>query len=112
MRYWIAIGLLWFAVAPAHAFTGAQLYQECTKAPKNSMEDLACISYLRGFIDGMVMARAGGAGFCPPQHGILVDQGRQIAEKYLKDHPDDLHLEAGLVLGTAFIKAFPCASKK
>ena len=109
---WCAAGLLWFASAPAHAFTGTELYQDCASAQKNSMEDLACISYVRGFIDGMVMARVGGKGFCPPERGILVDQGRRIAEKYLKDHPDDLYLEAGLVLGTAFIKAFPCGAKK
>jgi hypothetical protein len=40
--------------------------------------------------------------------GLSVDQGRLIIEKYLKEHPESLHEEAGLVAGPALLDAFPC----
>ena len=107
MRHWIAICLL-LAATPAHALTGVQLYRNCIEAKQNSVQDLSCISYVRGFIDGMAM---GGKGhFCPPDIGISTDRGRLVAEKYLRDHLEDLHIDAGLLLGSAFTKAFPCTS--
>lgn len=78
---------------------------------KLSTEDLICGFYVRGFIDGLMIGMSAqrlGPVICPPNEGISADQGRLIAEKYLRDHPEELHLEAGLELGKAFTIAFPC----
>jgi hypothetical protein len=84
----------------------------CRKAERFGY--VSCTSYIRGFIDGMVV---GGnveelhLKCCPPKDGISVEQGRLIVEKYLKDHPEKLNLEAGYVAAFAFVEAFPCPPK-
>jgi Rap1a immunity proteins len=98
----------------AHALTGTQLYQECLDKSKG-FQDLACLSYVRGFVDGMFMGGAVAAQFagqyCPPKDGIDAIQARLIIEKYLRDHPENLHIEVGLLAGTALMAAFPCPPK-
>ena len=111
MKHFKAIGCFLLLVAnPAHALTGLELYQSCIGA-KDGAPDIACLSYVRGFIDGMAFGGPAGPYFCPPKDGIAADQGRLVAEKYLRDHPDSLYVEAGLLLGAAFLKAFPCEPK-
>jgi hypothetical protein len=99
------------ASSEASAFSGADLYEFCTEG-KGSDQDLSCVSYVHGFIDGMIVGNAARKGewFCPPSAGISVEQGRLIAEKYLREHPESLHKEAGLLLMLAFVQAFPCQS--
>jgi hypothetical protein len=98
-------------VSSGIAFTGTQLYQQCIDEP-HSMGSLACLSYVRGLIDGVAMGTVFSeqyAGrFCPPKGGLDANQARLIVEKYLKDHPEKLHLEAGIIASIALLVAFPC----
>jgi len=97
--------------ANAHALTGVDLYQACKSASHSSM-DLVCIAYVHGFLDGFQLGRFVGTGpqskYCPPKDGVSVDQGRLIIEKYLREHPQDLHTQAGLMAASAMMDAFPC----
>lgn len=91
------------AITQASALTGAQLYQFCVEAPKRSLGDTACATYVRGFIDGLVMgalAVSEGHKICIPADGISVTQGRLILEKTLREHPEFLHEEAGYLFGS------------
>jgi hypothetical protein len=69
----------------ASAFSGIELYQRC-QAKKNNISDLACITYIRGFVDGMIMGVATAENFrgtyCPPKDGIPAEQARLIIEKF------------------------------
>jgi hypothetical protein len=99
------------AATRANALTGAQLYEACVEAPKDSTASATCNIYVRGFIDGLVMGAleaADGRKFCPPEDGISVEQGRVLLEKVLRDRPELLHREGGYLFGFAMMDAFPC----
>jgi hypothetical protein len=96
----------------ANAFTGTELYRSCQRGPA----DLSCVAYVRGFVDGMVIGKVVGLTvgltklpmFCPPNDGILLEQGRLIVEKFLRDHPERLHEQASFLAANALLDAFPC----
>jgi hypothetical protein len=95
----------------ANALTGTDLYRFCVESTKGSVENTACNSYVRGFIDGLATAAfeaADGRKFCPPDAGISVEQGRLILEKALRDYPQFLHKEGGYLFGFAMMDAFHC----
>ena len=110
MKRWAIVGLLAFLPSHASALTGVQLYDFCIKDTPKQVGDLTCASYIRGFIDGMVIGSVNEVQgkFCPPKGGISVEQARLIAEKYMKDHLEQLNLEAGLMVGVALLQAFRC----
>jgi len=111
MRALLVAVIFSLAASEAHALKGAELYELCISSDKGSFQDLSCLSYVRGFVDGIIMGKAAGelgSRFCAPAGGISAQQGRLIAEKYLRDHPEALHNEAGSLLGVAFAQAFPC----
>jgi hypothetical protein len=99
-------------VSDVQALTGTQLYQECLDKG-NGMSEVACLAYVRGFVDGMFMGttvtKKFAGQYCPPKEGTDAIQARLIVEKYLREHPESLHVEAGLLVGTALLGAFPCA---
>jgi hypothetical protein len=101
-----------FLMAPttARALSGVQLYQFCIESSKSSTAGISCEAYMRGFVDGMMMGSFADElhHFCPPKGGVSVDQARLIVEKYLRDHPERLNREAGVLAGIALAAAFPC----
>ena len=115
MRY-IRVASLIFCVVSAStvnvkALPGTLLYRDCHEKTR-SIGDAMCVAYIHGFLDGLVIGRVAGEQnppvLCPPKDGIEVDQGRLIIEKYLRDHPERLHEEAGLLAAAAMLDAFPC----
>lgn len=44
---------------------------------------------------------------CPPE-GITQKQNMLVIEKYLKEHPEELHEPAQLLIDIALMDAFPC----
>ncbi len=69
------------------------------------------MAYLHGFIDGMIMgytAHGTVRGYCPPVTGVTVARGRAIVEQWLRDHPERLDTDAGILAGLALSEAFPC----
>jgi hypothetical protein len=95
-------------VVPAASFTGVELSDLCFR--KGIDGQLACTSYVRGFVDGVVFEglMAGNTPkFCPPQT-LSAKELRLIVETYLKGHPNQLKKEAGVLAGLALYQAFPC----
>jgi len=106
----VAMGMLaLFAMTPAQALTGTQLYEWC-RDEHGALADLLCMTYVRGYVDevtmGTVLGRHHGGQYCPPKQGT-VDQAR-LVEKYFRDHPEVMHNEAVLIMGRAFLEAFLC----
>ena len=118
-------GLVLFATNPSFASginDGNDLLRECNEAiryseQKSSEIDKASAAHCLGIMSGIVtlnniyievLKLEKEAMFCPPGGGISSLQATRIVVKYLKEHPDDLHI-GGVVLSTlALNKAFPC----
>jgi hypothetical protein len=95
--------------AESPALTGKELYQSCST--KKASSEPICTAYVHGFIDGMIMgytAHGTSRGYCPPVTGVSVARGRAIIEKWLRDHPERLKTEAGILSGLALAEAYPC----
>jgi hypothetical protein len=93
---------------PAKAdFTGADLQSACTD--NQDICDFWITSALLGAFGSQTNAQQGNfspAG-CPPG-GITPSQARLIVEKYMRDHPEDLHLPAQEIVSAASRQEFPC----
>jgi hypothetical protein len=70
---------------------------------------MSCLSYVQGFRDATTIIGMFGARIqiCMPE-GIPNGQLTRIFEKYLREHPEDLHQEGGGLLMIALMKSFPC----
>ena len=99
-------------VQPAAATTGKELYAACKADGARKVE---CDAYIRGFVDGMIMgytAHGTVRGYCPPVTGIPPARGRAIVETWLRDHPERLGGDAGILAGLALAEAFPCTKRE
>jgi hypothetical protein len=89
------------------ALTGLELHQSCQEK-----KSVPCVAYMRGFIDGFTTGNVIGSQtkirMCLPKDGISAEQVRLIVEKHLREHPQDLHQEAGLLAMAAMMDAFAC----
>ena len=68
------------------------------------------VGYRGGFFDGYVTGVADtsiGKDFCPSPD-VTAGQLPKIAAKYLKDHPERLHLDASRLVIDSLRAAFPC----
>jgi hypothetical protein len=89
---------------------GADLYHKCLKGDQAANE-LECRGFVEGFLAGL---QIGGVinqtrwTYCRPASGVSVDQGRDIIEDYLHDHPEVQNEEAGISAAAALSRAFPC----
>jgi hypothetical protein len=97
------------STAQAAGLSGATLYEDCT-VPSNTTEYTVCIAYLRGFTEGMFagnLARATGLSYCG-QASMDMTQILLIAQKYMREHSEELNKGAGANMMSAFVTAFPC----
>ena len=112
-RFLAALTLAAFASQNANAQgNGPQLYATCVGVEKNSAKDQICNLYLSGLSEGIfVGSRVAEAGFrsCLPKANPLnVQQVREIVEKFLRERPEKINLQASTLVFEALITAFPC----
>jgi hypothetical protein len=73
--------------------------------------------YCTGFVHGItktstlyeVSGRLTSPVVCLPKSGVQNGQAARVLVKYLKEHPEDLHLDSGVLAVLALRDAFPCA---
>jgi Rap1a immunity proteins len=104
----IAVSLLFAGSGRAEDFSGVDLYRLVSERGEK-LREVGCVAYVHGILDGMAIGRLG--KYCPPNSGVSVDQGRLILEKFMRDNPETLHKQAGLVAASALVQAFPCKEK-
>ena len=96
----------------ANALTGTQLYELCA-GNSGSTGNTACLAYARGFSEGFLLGTAFTPNiYCAPDDGVSAEQARLIIQKYLRDHPEELHKEALYLAGNAMMAAFRCKKNK
>jgi hypothetical protein len=82
--------------------------------PVEAMRMLACVQYLRGIFDGIIVSQMatekliGKKIMCSPPDGISGEQMANIVVKWVHDHPADQHQTPRLCATVAFREAFPC----
>lgn len=112
-KYILLIALI---VSPlvSTAYSGSELLEFCTSpTDKTDVEfgkNTLCLGYLNGIADLhdiLVILGDKLPLWCPPEN-VTVGQAEMVVIKYLKEHPEDLHLVAGSQVANAFMSAFPC----
>jgi hypothetical protein len=93
-------------------YTAAVLYDECDH-PASSVQKAHCNGFVHGFLIGVLTGyeiAGGGSLFCgdAPEVAQLVT----IFQKFVRAHPETLHLEAKVALIAALQSAFPCPQAK
>jgi hypothetical protein len=88
-------------VSPAHAVTGNELKEACDH-PTSTY----CGAYVSGSVDALAFGDEVRQGVCIPP--IPYSQVMAVVEKYLHDHPEELHRAASLLIYKALKGAFPC----
>lgn len=83
----------------------------------------SCVAYVAGVVGGvcqheqLLAAEAGRTDprnchwFCPPAEGIPPSQVARIVVKFLREHPELLHMSAPVLVMRAMTEAFPCPAK-
>jgi hypothetical protein len=111
IRLSYSLAFIVLCIARANALTGLELSNFCAQ-PTNTAAMISRDAYIRGLLDGIYLAdkmAAHGNRYCPPgDDNIDAEQGKLIVQKYLRDHPEELHREAGVLAALAIYIAFPC----
>lgn len=110
MKLWITTALIVLMTVMVYpreaktATTGSELLELCEK---ETFERVYCLGFIDGAISGLVIGYSSAPIFCIPDSGNL-GQFERIVEKYLKEHPEELHEPAAGIVGYAVVEAFPC----
>jgi hypothetical protein len=83
--------------------TAGDLQTLCAKPD----QERACSAYALGYAEGVTAANKENVTICVPK-GVGGRELRLVMDKYLKDHPEQLHEKVSVVLGAAFAGAYPC----
>jgi hypothetical protein len=88
---------------------GTDLYTACTGTPHDQAE---CRMWIIGFFNGLGLAQIAARNKSLPITCYPDDltnlQASLIVEKYMRDHPEALHLSAITIAAVALSKSFPC----
>ncbi len=122
----LIVSLLPYAAHSQQRMTGMKLLDECQLAIKESNQvppadwvDVGhCIGYLQGYwsawqIWSLANKESGGklrSPACIPD-GVTTGEIVRVVVKYLKDHPNKLHEDAGILVFWALSGAYPCSAK-
>src|SRR5262245_3291613 len=107
---------------PPQTYPATRLVSDCTTMlsvlagktssdPNKSFQQILdtgmCGGYLRGFADSHSLL--GDRSFCVPTQATTEQLGK-VFLKYMDQHPEDLHRDAGAMVAAALRNAFPCGA--
>ena len=104
----LSVLLLLPVIAHANLLDAFELEKRCSSDRPDQVN--TCLGYLSGVADSDNAApawRGQKSLFCIPQ-GVTVLQLRRTLLDYLKKHPEEADFNAAILVGNAFIEAFPC----
>ena len=98
----ISVAVFLLAASPVMALTGSELKVAADDGQKhpNSYPDGVFDGYVTGVTETIT-------NLCIPD-GVATGQIMVVVRKYLKDHPEELHLSAATLVIEAIHTAWPC----
>jgi hypothetical protein len=91
--------------------TGMRPQQWCSNPKEGSLDRLSCTMFTLGFVNGLHTAD----GFTDPRlqvwclpSDLTAGQTELIANKFMGEHPEDLHRGASAVIARALYIAYAC----
>jgi len=96
--------------AQAVFYTGNDMAKFCgtsETAPSHYSDRARCSGYVIGVVDSMTRVEAYADDLCLPR-GVTVGQLTNVVEKFMADHPAEMHRPGIEVVGFAMFDAFPC----
>ena len=116
MKFLFSAALLLLLSSSAHAqrvstTTGNDLLESCEST--GHFEQAFCLGYITGVTD---LDGADGSVFPERRRSCVAEnvsngQVRDVVVKYLKDHPEERHIQASILIVKAMAQAFPCKTK-
>jgi hypothetical protein len=68
------------------------------------LKAMSCLGFVHGVVDGWILA---GKPLCVPDQ-VSFSEESLVVSKYLRGHPDELHLEPAVLVIRAMNHAWPC----
>ena len=97
------------------ATTGNGLLGSCQFSVKDTEDRNHNENTFEAWRDGFCVGLVAGVGYASPHvcpdENVTSGQEKRVVLKYLQDHPEELHLEATVLVEKALAKAFPCPKK-
>lgn len=92
----------------ASTYSGNDLLRDCSDRDTASLFSF-CLGYINGIRDGAVFASvsSGTKQFFEISEKVELGQLRDVVVKYLKEHPEERHLHATVLVYKALREAFP-----
>jgi hypothetical protein len=92
--------------------TGSDLRDACGAIPPNldftdpmqGVKAMSCVGYISGVLDGWTLA---GKPLCAPKSRSRSEAAR-IVDRYIDEHPEELHLAPAPLVIRAMDHAWPC----
>lgn len=116
MKFSLLILALFFSLpclAQSSDVDGNQLLERCSsylKARDNpplTVKEQVNAGFCLGYMSAIADSNARKQHFCAPDNATI-EQLARVVVKWLRDHPEKLHLNAGVSSYTALAIAFPC----
>lgn len=104
--------LLVAASSPAAAVDGNALHRMCNGGDNHGRS--ICMGYVAGVNDawqGLASANGDRLNFCLPRN-VQLGQMTDVVSQHLARNPATRDMPGFLLVGTAFVEAWPCASRR
>jgi hypothetical protein len=108
MKHWLLVfGVIFILCKQAFAtdLTGARLLSFCQGSASKELCSIYIAGVNDGFFGAQTLAQQGRVSCILPIDG---HQAVMIVEKYMREHPDELHEAADILVVAALISTFPC----
>jgi Rap1a immunity proteins len=104
----LLFGLFLTPACLANFLDGHELLARCQSERPEEIN--TCVGYIAGVADADTAApgwKMGKSLFCVPT-SLDSEQMRALVLRYFAKHPEEEDLQAAMVVGNAFLEAFPC----
>ena len=110
------LSLITSSVNAEDVTSGNEFISDCGEAVKfldgnvnttNITHVMVCFSYIVGVTDAVFVMKTA-RPFCAPEVGT-VGQHTRIVHRYMKEHPEHLHLHRYMLVEAAMKEAYPCS---